>query len=282
VTRTRSGVPIRILTYGGIVLALVVMLYPLLWMISASFKTGPEIFHSVSLVPQEPTLDNYVSGWTALRAPFGVFFLNSVILCAVAVIGNVFSCTLAAFAFARLRFPLKRVLFGVMLLTIMLPFHATIVPQFVLFQRLGWVGTILPIVAPKFLAVDAFFVFLLVQFIRSIPSSLDDAAKIDGCGPFRLFGWVILPLLTPALATTAIFTFIFTWNDFFSQLLYLGNSVNTYTVPVALRAFIDATSLSSWGQTLAMSLLSLLPIIGFFLAFQRLLVEGISTTGFKG
>jgi multiple sugar transport system permease protein len=282
VTRSRSRVPVRILTYGGIVLALVVMLYPLLWMISASFKTGPEIFHSVSLVPQEPTLDNYISGWTALRSPFGVFFLNSVILCAVAVIGNVFSCTLAAFAFARLRFPLKRVLFSVMLLTIMLPFHATIVQQFVLFQRLGWVGTILPIVAPKFLAVDAFFVFLLVQFIRSIPSSLDDAAKIDGCGPFRLFGWVILPLLTPALATTAIFTFIFTWNDFFSQLLYLGNSVNTYTVPVALRAFIDATSLSSWGQTLAMSLLSLLPIIGFFLAFQRLLVEGISTTGFKG
>jgi multiple sugar transport system permease protein len=169
-----------------------------------------------------------------------------------------------------------------MLLTIMLPFHATIVPQFVLFQRLGWVGTILPIVAPKFLAVDAFFVFLLVQFIRSVPTSLDDAAKMDGCGPFRLFRWVIFPLLTPAVATTAIFTFIFTWNDFFSQLLYLGNSVSSYTVPVALRAFIDATSLSSWGQTLAMSLLSLIPIVGFFIAFQRLLVEGISTTGFKG
>jgi len=169
-----------------------------------------------------------------------------------------------------------------MLMTIMLPFHATIVPQFVLYEHLGWVGTILPIVAPKFLAVDAFFVFLLVQFIRNIPTSLDDAAKIDGCGPFRLFYWVILPLLTPALATTAIFTFIFTWNDFFCQLLYLGNSVSSYTVPVALRAFIDATSLSSWPQTLAMSLLSLLPIIGFFMAFQRLLVEGISTTGLKG
>ena len=281
-SRSRSRVPLRVLTYAALAGALLVMLYPLIWMLSASFKTGPEIFHSVSLVPKEPTLDNYASGWTALRSPFSVFFINSVILCAVAVIGNTTSCTLAAFAFARLRFPLRRVLFGVMLLTIMLPFHATIVPQFVLFQRLGWVGTILPIVTPKFLAVDAFFVFLLVQFIRSIPTSLDDAAKIDGCGPFRLFVWVILPLLTPALATTAIFTFIFTWNDFFSQLLYLGNSVGSYTVPVALRAFIDATSLSSWGQTLAMSLLSLLPIVGFFIAFQRLLVEGISTTGFKG
>lgn len=280
--RARSRLPVHMLINVAIVGALVVMLYPLIWMLSASFKTGYEIFHSLSLLPQAPTLDNYISGWTALRLPFGVFFMNSVVLCAAAVLGNTISCTLAAFAFARLRFPLKRVLFAVMLMTIMLPFHATIVPQFVLYEHLGWVGTILPIVAPKFLAVDAFFVFLLVQFIRNIPTSLDDAAKIDGCGPFRLFYWVILPLLTPALATTAIFTFIFTWNDFFSQLLYLGNSVSSYTVPVALRAFIDATSLSSWPQTLAMSLLSLLPIIGFFMAFQRLLVEGISTTGLKG
>jgi len=280
--RARSRLSVYALINVAIVAALVVMLYPLIWMLSASFKTGYEIFHSLSLLPKAPTLDNYISGWTALRLPFSVFFMNSVVLCAAAVLGNTTSCTLAAFAFARLRFPLKRVLFAVMLMTIMLPFHATIVPQFVLYEHLGWVGTILPIVVPKFLAVDAFFVFLLVQFIRNIPTSLDDAAKIDGCGPFRLFYWVILPLLTPALATTAIFTFIFTWNDFFSQLLYLGNSVSSYTVPVALRAFIDATSLSSWPQTLAMSLLSLLPIIGFFMAFQRLLVEGISTTGLKG
>ncbi|HKA09623.1 MAG TPA: carbohydrate ABC transporter permease [Candidatus Dormibacteraeota bacterium] len=280
--RALSRVSVYALINVAIVAALVVMLYPLIWMLSASFKTGYEIFHSLSLLPQAPSLDNYISGWTALRLPFSVFFMNSVVLCAAAVLGNTISCTLAAFAFARLRFPLKRVLFAVMLMTIMLPFHATIVPQFVLYEHLGWVGTILPIVVPKFLAVDAFFVFLLVQFIRNIPTSLDDAAKIDGCGPFRLFYWVILPLLTPALATTAIFTFIFTWNDFFSQLLYLGNSVSSYTVPVALRAFIDATSLSSWPQTLAMSLLSLLPIIGFFMAFQRLLVEGISTTGLKG
>ena len=192
------------------------------------------------------------------------------------------SCSLAAFAFARLRFPLKRVLFGAMLLTIMLPFQATIVPQYILFLRLGWVGTVLPILAPKYLAVDTFFVFLLVQFIRSIPTALDDAAKIDGCGPFRTFGWIILPLLAPALATTAIFTFIWTWNDFFSQLLYLGNSVDTYTVPVALRAFVDSSGQSSWGQMLAMSLLSLVPIFVFFVAFQRLLLEGISTTGLRG
>lgn len=259
-----------------------VMVYPVLWMASESFKPPQEVVTNLGLLPHQPTLDNYRLGWTALRTPFSGFFVNSLVLCSLAALGNVVSCSLAAFAFARLRFPLKRVLFGAMLLTIMLPFQATIVPQYILFLRLGWVGTVLPILAPKYLAVDTFFVFLLVQFIRSIPTALDDAAKIDGCGPFRTFGWIILPLLAPALATTGIFTFIWTWNDFFSQLLYLGNSVDTYTVPVALRAFVDSSGQSSWGQMLAMSLLSLVPIFVFFVAFQRLLLEGISTTGLRG
>jgi multiple sugar transport system permease protein len=274
--------PARVLVHIGMVAALLAMLYPLFWMVSASFKPEVEIFQSVSLLPREPTLDNYIHGWTALHVPFTRFFLNSIVLCTLAVIGNTVSCTLAAFAFARLKFPFRRLLFGVTLTTIMLPHTATTVTQFVLFTKLGWVGTMLPLVLPKFLAVDAFFVFLIVQFMRNIPASLDDAAKMDGCGPFRLFLYVHLPLLTPALATTAIFTFIFTWNDFYSQLLYLGNSIDSFTVPVALRAFVDETSTSSWGQTLAMSLLSLLPIVAFFAVFQRKLVEGISTTGFKG
>jgi multiple sugar transport system permease protein len=258
------------------------MLYPLLWMISASLKPAEEIFTTLDLIPAHPTLSNYTDGWTGLGQPFTGFFLNSIALCALAVLGNLCSCTLAAYAFARLRFPLRRLFFALMLLTIMLPFHATIVPQYILFKALGWVGTFLPIVVPKFLAVDAFFVFLLVQFIRTIPRELDDAARIDGAGQFAIFSRVVLPLTVPALATTAIFTFIFTWNDFFSQLLYLGSTVQSFTVPVALRTFIDVTSGSAWGQLIAMSLLSLVPIFGFFLAFQRLLLEGISTTGIKG
>jgi multiple sugar transport system permease protein len=275
--RTRRAV-LHVLLIAGAVL----MLYPLLWMISSSFKPDADIFTNLSLIPHHATVANYVDGWTGIGTPFTRFFVNSVVLCALAVVGNLFSCTLAAFAFARLKFPLRRLFFACMLLTIMLPFQVTIVPQYILFRKLGWVGTILPIVAPKFLAVDAFFVFLLVQFIRTIPRELDDASKIDGCGPYRLFYFVVLPLTLPALATTAIFTFLWTWNDFFSQLLYLGSSARSYTVPVALQAFVDATSQSSWGQLLAMSVLSLLPIFGFFLAFQRLLLEGISTTGLKG
>jgi multiple sugar transport system permease protein len=258
------------------------MLYPLLWMISSSFKPDAYIFKNLSLVPHHATIANYVDGWTGIGTSLTQFFVNSIVLCVLSVLGNLFSCTLAAFAFARLKFPLRRLFFACMMLTIMLPFQVTIVPQYILFRKLGWVGTILPIVAPKFLAVDAFFVFLLVQFIRTLPRELDDASKIDGCGPYRLFYFVVLPLTLPALATTAIFTFLWTWNDFFSQLLYLGSSAHSYTVPVALQAFVDATSQSSWGQLLAMSVLSLLPIFGFFLAFQRLLLDGISTTGLKG
>jgi multiple sugar transport system permease protein len=251
-------------------------------MLSASFKQPDEIFTTLGLIPAHPTLDNYTQGWDGLGQPFTGFFLNSIALCTLAVMGNLLSCTLAAYAFARLRFPLRRLFFALMLMTIMLPFHATVVPQYILFKSLGWIGTFLPIVAPKFLAVDAFFVFLLMQFIRTIPRELDDAAKIDGAGPFRIFHRIVLPLMVPALATTAIFTFIWTWNDFFSQLLYLGSTVQSFTVPVALRTFIDVTSGSSWGQLIAMSLLSLVPIFGFFLAFQRLLLEGISTTGMRG
>ena len=288
VTTSRPGVVEKIRNWPRAVLhllliaAALVMLYPLLWMISSSFKPESEIFTGLNLIPTHANLTNYRDGWDALGTPFTGFFLNSIILCVLAVLGNLFSCSFAAFAFARLRFPLRRIFFGVMLATIMLPFHVTVVPQYILFKKLGWVGTLAPVVVPKFLAVDAFFVFLLIQFIRTIPTDLDDAAKIDGCGPYRLFFRVVLPLMTPALATTAIFTFLWTWNDFFSQLLYLGGKVQSYTIPVALRAFIDSTSQSSWGQLLAMSLLSLVPIIGFFIAFQRLLLDGISTTGLRG
>lgn len=254
--------------------------YPLLWMAASSVRPPIEL-GDPGLWVHQLTVANYTQGWTALGPPFLQFFLNSALLCTLAVIGNLLSCTLAAFAFARLHFALRRVLFALMLGTLMLPFHVTIVPQYVLFHELGWINTLLPLVVPKFLAVDAFFVFLMVQFIRTIPRELDEAAEIDGCGPFRLFARIILPLLVPALATTAVFTFIWTWNDFFSQLLYL-NGIDSFTVPVALRAFLDTTGVQQPGQLFAMSVLALVPVFGFFLAFQRLLLEGIATTGIRG
>ncbi|MEV6039256.1 carbohydrate ABC transporter permease [Nonomuraea sp. NPDC052116] len=264
-----------------VVVGALVMLYPLFWLISSSFKPNDEIFTDPGLVPQTVVADNYATGWTALGVPFSGFFANSFVIAAAAVAGNVMSCSMAAFAFARLSFRFRKLWFAIMLGSIMLPIHVLIVPQYTLFKYLGWVDTFLPLIVPKFLAVDGFFIFLMVQFIRSLPRELDDAARIDGCGPVLVYWRIILPLSRPALITTAIFTFIWTWDDFFSQLVYLSD-VSTYTVPLALRAFLDSSGGSTWGPMLAMAVLSLIPILGFFLIFQRRITEGISTTGLKG
>ncbi len=168
-----------------------------------------------------------------------------------------------------------------MLGTLMLPYHVTLIPQYVLFLGLGWIDTFLPLVVPKFLAVDAFFIFLLVQFFRGLPRELDEAAKIDGCSAFGIYWRIILPLSLPALATAGIFTFIFTWDDFFGPLVYL-NDMSSYTVQLGLRSFVDSTGKSDWGALFAMSTVTLLPVFALFVCFQRLLIQGIATTGLKG
>jgi multiple sugar transport system permease protein len=272
----------RSLLYHTILcLASIAMLYPLLWMLASSFKPESDIFGSASLWPRSFSLDGYRRGWSGLQVSFGPFFLNSLAVSLSSVIGNVLSCSLAAYAFARLKFRGQKFWFALMLGTLMLPYHVTLIPQYILFLNLGWIGTFLPLIVPKFLAADAFFIFLLVQFFRSIPRELDEAAMIDGCGPWRIYWTIILPLSLPALATAAIFTFIWTWDDFFGPLVYL-NDMNTYTVQLGLRSFVDSTGKSDWGALFAMSTLTLLPVFAFFLFFQRLLIDGIATTGLKG
>lgn len=276
--RRRAG---RVLLYVVLVLGGLVMLYPLAWMLSSSLKPEDQIFTTISLIPRTLDLSNYPKGWSGINAPFSLYFMNSFIIAGGAVVGNLVACSLTAYAFARIRFRLRAFLFGVMLLTIMLPRHATLIPQYILFFNLGWVNTYLPLIVPKFLATDAFFIFLMVQFIRTIPRDLDDAASVDGCGHGRIFFHVVLPLLRPALITTGIFTFIWTYDDFFGQLVYLTNS-SLYTVPVALRTFLDSSHNSAWGPMFAMSIVSLIPTFVIFLVMQRRLVEGISTTGLRG
>ncbi|MEU0534338.1 carbohydrate ABC transporter permease [Amycolatopsis tolypomycina] len=264
------------------VLILVVLLYPVVWLVSASFKPAEEVLAGLSLLPVHATGGNYTQVFAGV-AGYGVwhYFGNSLAISVGAVLGNVVSCSLAAYAFARLHFRGRGPMFGFMLSTIMLPQHVVLIPQYVIFQKLGMVNTFWPLVLPKFLATDAFFVFLMVQFIRALPGELDEAATIDGCGPVRTFRYVIAPLLRPALITTAIFTFIWTWNDFFSQLIYL-NDPGQFTLPLALQIFVDQTSESAFGPMFAMSVLALLPIGLFFFAFQRYLVEGVATSGLKG
>ena len=257
------------------------MLYPLLWMVSSSFKPETLIFRDLSLWPATFTLENYADGWYALRVPFGRFYLNSFLVVGLTVIGNVISCSLTAFVFARLQFAFKKFWFAVMLGTIMLPYHVTLIPQYVLFHKLGWVNTFLPLFVPNFMAVNAFFIFLMVQFIRGIPLELDQAAMVDGANTFQIYRRIIMPISAPALVTTAIFTFIWNWDNFFSNLLYL-NSINLWTVPLGLRAFVDSMGQTSYGPLFAMSTLSLVPVFVFFIVAQRQLVEGIATSGIKG
>ncbi|WP_442887481.1 carbohydrate ABC transporter permease [Caldilinea sp.] len=271
------------LTHLFIVVLGITMIYPVLWMIVSSFKPNSMIFSDPGLIPKAVTLENYIAGWKGYAGvSFGVFFTNSLLLCAVAILGNLISCSLAAYAFARLKFTGRSFWFAVMMVTLMLPAHVTLVPQYILFNSFGWVGTFLPILTPKFLATDAFFVFLLVQFIRSLPKELDEAATIDGCSKFGIFLRIILPLALPALVTVALFTFLWTWDDFFNHLLYLTKPP-IFSVARALRTFVgDAGAVSNWGAALAMSTLAMLPAFFLFFSLQRYFVEGITTTGLKG
>ncbi len=278
-TPLASGVR-SVVRHTLMILASALMIYPLLWMLVSSFRPNDRIFQESGLFLTEFHLENYTFGWNALNQPFGHYLINSAIVVLGCILGNVVSCSLAAYAFARLKFLGRNLLFAIMLLTIMLPQHVVIVPQYILFSNFEWINTFLPLIVPKLLATDAFFVFLMVQFIRGLPRELDEAARIDGCGHWSIFFRIIMPLMTPAIATTTIFTFIWTWNDFFASLIFL-TSPDKYTVPLALRAFLDASGTSNWGAMFAMSIVSLIPVFLAFLFGQRFLIRGIATTGIK-
>ncbi|MEV1011399.1 carbohydrate ABC transporter permease [Streptomyces sp. NPDC049881] len=278
--RARRRRVTSVIKHVFLVVICLLMLYPLLWMVVSSLRPNGDIFTSPGLLVDTFDFDHYPTGWDALSYPFSTYLLNSALVVLGSVIGNLISCSMAAYAFARLNFRFKRLAFIAMLVTIMLPIHVLIIPQYVFFAQLGWINTYLPLIVPKFLATDAFFIFLMVQFIRGIPRELDEAARIDGAGHVRIFGQIMLPLMVPALATTAIFTFIWTWNDFFTQLIFVTKP-DLYTVPVALRSFVDAQSSSDYGALFAMSVVSLIPVFLVFLFGQRFLLRGIATTGGK-
>ena len=269
-----------ILSHALLCAASLVMLYPLLWMFASSFRPNSDIFTSISLLPLPPDPAAYPRGWRGLQVPFSRFFLNSAVISLLSVIGNVLSCSLAAFAVTRLRFPGRDLCFALMLGTMMIPYQVTLIPQYILFLNLDWVNTILPLVVPKFLAADAFFIFLLAQFFRGIPRELDEAAVVDGCSPWRIYWNIMLPLSLPVLGTVAIFTFIFTWDDFFGPLVYLTD-IEAFTVQLGLRGFLDSSGTSDWSAMFAMACLTLAPVLVLFVLFQRTLIQGIATTGLK-
>ncbi|MDR0849778.1 MAG: carbohydrate ABC transporter permease [Propionibacteriaceae bacterium] len=269
-----------VLKHALMILVVITALYPIIWMMVSSLRPDGSIFSNPSPIPTTFHWQNYVYGWRALGAPFSRYLINSLIVVVAAIVGNLITCTMAAYAFARLKFKFQKPAFAFMLLTIMIPIHVVIVPQYIIWAQAGLVNTFWPLVIPKFLATDAFFIFLMVQFIRGLPKELDEAARIDGAGHGRIFLQILLPLMTPALATVTIFTFIWTWNDFFVQMIFLTDP-KLYTVPIALRSFIDAQSSSSYGAMFAMSTISVLPLLLIFAFGQKYLIQGIATTGLK-
>lgn len=264
-----------------------IMIYPVLWMVFSSFKPDSEIFSTANILPKTWTLENYISGWKGTGdVNFGDFFVNSFIVAIGVVIGSIFIASITGFALARLKFKLRSVFLAITVITIMLPVQVTIIPQYIIFQKIGWVNTFLPLIVPSFIGVSItpFFIFLMVQFARGLPKELDEAAIIDGCNTFQLFWHVIFPLTKPALITISIFAFYWTWDDLFSQLIYLS-SPNNFTISTGLNMFLDTSGSggeSQWGGLFAMSTLSILPVVILFLLLQKYIVNGIATTGLKG
>jgi ABC-type glycerol-3-phosphate transport system permease component len=271
----------KLIKYMILVLGSVVMMYPIIWLFSNSLKTNTD-FVEGGFIPSSLYWQNYSNGWNAIPGyTFAHFFYNSFFIGVLAVIGTVLSSAAVAYGFARLEFPLKKFWFAILMLTLMLPTQVTLVPQYILFKNFGWIGSTLPIIIPHFVAASPFFVFLVIQFIRGIPRDLDESAKIDGCSVIGIGMRILLPLCKPALVTAALFCFIWTWDDFLAQTIYLTDT-DKFTVPLALRLFMDNSSEITWGPMFAMSVLGIVPCFAIFIMAQKYFVEGIATTGLKG
>ncbi len=260
-----------------------VMIYPLIWMIMSSFKESNTIFTTAgSLIPERFTFENYINGWKGFaKITFATFYGNSILIAALATFGTIISSAIVAYGFARFKFRGKGILFSAMLLSMMLPAQVLMIPQYLWYQKLGWVGSYLPLIVPYFFATQGFFVYLISNFISGIPVELDEAAKIDGCSYWGIFVRIIVPLIKPAVVTGCIFSFMWRWDDFLSALLYV-NKTSMYPVSLALKLFCDPGSSSDYGAMFAMATLSILPSVVIFIFFQKYLVEGISTSGLKG
>ncbi|HRD96624.1 MAG TPA: carbohydrate ABC transporter permease [Rubrivivax sp.] len=260
----------------------VVMLYPLLWLVGASFKTNTEIFTEVGFWPSRFDFGSYARGWkTRTEYTFATYFLNSFLITVPRIVVTVISCVLVAYAFARFEFWGKKLLFSIMVGTMMLPLIVLRLPQYLMFKELGWLDSYLPLIVPSAFATDTFFVFMLVQFLRGIPRDMEEAALIDGCNAVQMLLYIIVPLLKPAIISVIVFQFIWTMNDFMGPLIYLS-SVEKYPVSLALKMSIGATEEVEWANVIAISVVALIPSVAVFFMAQKHFIEGASSSGIKG
>jgi multiple sugar transport system permease protein len=259
----------------------VVMLAPLMWMVSSSFKLEQRVFmFPPQLIPDPFCPQNYVEALT--YKPFGVYLRNTVFLVVMNELAIVLASSFCGYGFARLRFPGRDLWFGLVLATMMVPYIVMMVPLFVIFSRLKWIDTFLPLTVPYFFGGGAFNIFLMRQFFRTIPEELADAARIDGCNEFTIFARIMMPLAKPALITVAIFTFLGTWNDLTGPLLYI-NSPERYTLAIGLANFRGTMfARTRWDLLMAFATTMTLPVLVVFLLAQRYFVQGVVLTGLKG
>lgn len=273
----------RVLLRTTVLLAVaVLMLYPLLWLVGASFKTNTEIFTEVGFWPSKFDFSAYAKGWkTSTEYTFATYFLNSFLITVPRIIVTVISCVLVAYAFARFEFWGKKLLFSIMVGTMMLPLIVLRLPQYLMFKEIGWLDSYLPLIVPSAFATDTFFVFMLVQFLRGIPRDMEEAALIDGCNAVQMLWHIIVPLLKPAIISVVVFQFIWTMNDFMGPLIYLS-SVEKYPVSLALKMSIGATEEVEWANVIAISVVALIPSVAVFFMAQKHFIEGASSSGIKG
>jgi oligogalacturonide transport system permease protein len=271
-----------LLRYVALAAVALVMLYPLLWLVGASFKSNAEIFSEVGFWPSRVDFGAYAKGWkTSTEYTFATYFLNSFAIVIPRIIVTVISCVLVAYAFARFEFAGKKLLFSIMVATMMLPLIVLRLPQYLMFKEFGWLDTYVPLILPSAFATDTFFVFMLVQFLRGIPRDMEEAAQIDGCNALQLLWYIIVPLLKPAIISVVVFQFIWTMNDFMGPLIYLS-TVEKYPVSLALKMSIGATEEVAWANVIAISVVALLPSVAVFFLAQRHFIEGAASSGIKG
>lgn len=270
------------ITYVIITVLGILLLFPIVYMFLASFKTNAEIFGSTNLLPENFSFQYYARGWNSnAQYTYMKFFMNTFILVIPVVLFTVASCSIVAYGFARFKFRGKNILFSILLATMMLPNTVIIIPRYLLFNKFGWIDSYLPFYAPAILGCYPFFIYQLIQFLRGIPKELDEAAYMDGCGTWKTFTTILLPLLKPALFSAGLLQFIWTYNDYFNTLIYI-NSTKKFPVTLALRMTLDAESVVEWGKVMAMACVVVLPLIVLFFSAQKYFVEGITSGSIKG
>jgi len=260
----------------------VVMLYPIIWMIGATFKPNNEIFTSIGFIPKKIDFQAYIDGWnTKGDYTFTLYFINTFKYVIPKIFFTLISATITAYGFARFDFPFKKVMFSLLMATMFLPQVVTRIPLYLFWKNLGMLDSYVPLVANSFFGQEPFFVFMMIQFLRSIPRELDEAATVDGCSSFGILWRILVPALKPALISCVIFQFVWTFSDFLGPLIYITSQDN-YPVSLALKLNVDPSTNTPWNQVFAMSLISLLPAIILFFSAQKYFVEGVTSSGIKG